>query len=40
MLEADYKRLMRRRALEKFLYKRLWFIRRTAVKIAKLLFNT
>ena len=37
MLEADYKRLLRRRALEKFLYKRLWFTRRRAVKIAKFL---
>lgn len=38
MTDAEYKRLKRRRWLERFLYKRLWFKKRTAMRIGQYLF--
>jgi hypothetical protein len=38
MIEADYKRLKRRRWLERFLHKKLWLTKKQAMRITGLIF--
>lgn len=37
MTDKDHRRLMRRRWLEKFLYKKLWFKHKSAMKLSRLM---
>ena len=38
MTDKEYKKLLRRRWLERLLYKRLWFTKKQSVRIAKLFY--